>query len=191
MFRRTSYVFLGLWVAVIAVGVLYFLNVGEEDLVHFRKLHSHAQPISGEERGKQLKKGVLKELWVMKEGVPHHIRLESEAAELTVERKEMRSNVSEKMNNLVCIIQEKVSPEENWQLIEVMEADFATYFYRTDSFKADQVKLVRYKIPGVELPDTFEGIKPIMKGFARQVDFKIKADGLDFKASNITAELDP
>lgn len=190
MFKRTSYLFLGLWVAVIATGVFYFLNVGEEDLVHFRKLHSQAEHESGAERGKQLKRGVLKELWVMKEGHPLHVRLESEAAELNVERKEMRSSVSEKMNNLVCVIQEKVSPEENWQLVEVMEADFATYFYRTDSFKADQVKLFRYKLPGIEIPDTFDGLTPIMKGFAREVEFKIKEDGLDFKASNITAELE-
>ncbi|MFN4174774.1 MAG: hypothetical protein ACK4HV_06700 [Parachlamydiaceae bacterium] len=191
MFKRTSYAFIGLWALVIAIGAYYFLNVGEDDLVHFRNLHNHAKPNSGEERGKQQKNGVIKELWVMKEGIPHHIRLESDAAELTVERKEMRSNISEKMNNLVCAVQEKVSPEENWQMIEVIEADYAIYFYRTDSFKADQVTIKRYKIPGIELPNTFDGINPVMKGFARQVEFKILADGLDLKASNITAELDP
>lgn len=189
MFRRAALTSLAIWVIVIALGTYYFLDVDHKDVEHYERLLEIGEKGPQDQRGKQAKSGVLKEVWIEKEGIPLHIRLESDEALITIERKQNKSQVSEEMSNLVCYMQEAIYPEENTQLVQIIHAEKATYYYRSDSFVADEVEISRYKISGVDLPDTIDA-KPLMKAKAKEVEFRLKADGMEIKASKIKAEMD-
>lgn len=190
MFRLSSWIFIILWVVVMVLGALYFLNIDEKDVDDYHALSTQRTLSGNDEKGRQVKKGILKELWVIKEGNPLHIRLKSDDALLTVERKHGKSEVVEEMKNLVCLMQEEVSSLENTQVVQKIVAAKAIYLYRSDSFLADNVLMTRYKIPGTTLPEDIVDQKPLFKGIASKVRFHIKTDGMEFQASNIQAEMD-
>lgn len=73
------------------------------------------------------------------------------------------------------------------QIIRYMEADAADYYYKTDKFVAEQVKLSRHIVPGHELITSVEGYKQIMKGVAQSIEFSLAGKDLNFKAIQLKA----
>ncbi len=72
------------------------------------------------------------------------------------------------------------------QIMRYMEADTASYFYRTDRFVADNVQITRYLIPGHLLATSFDKAKVLMKGVASTVEFSLDGQ-VNFKASKLKA----
>ncbi len=191
MFRITTLIFIALWLLIMVGGAFYFFHIDENDVNNYKALHQQGTIEQNGEKGRQVKKGILKELWVMKEGKPLHIRLKSDDALLTVEKKESKSEVVEEMSNLVCLMQEELFPDENRQIVQKIEAAKAIYLYRTDSFLADNVLMTRYKIPGNTLPEDIANEKPIFKATASKVRFQIKQEGgVQLQATSLQAEMD-
>lgn len=75
------------------------------------------------------------------------------------------------------------------QLIRVMEADHASYYYKTDQFVADKVKIARYAISGHDLPKTLKKEKILMKGNAAKVQFFLNGKDLNFQATQLKASI--
>lgn len=75
------------------------------------------------------------------------------------------------------------------QVVRHMVADAATYYYQTDHFSAEQVHISRYIAPGHTLMETTQGLKPVMTGIARSVDFSLVGNDLKFTAYQLKATL--
>lgn len=73
------------------------------------------------------------------------------------------------------------------QRIRYMEADTATYHYKNDKLVANEVKINRYSLPGHALIESVEGLKPVMQGIAKQVEFSLMGKDLNFKAHHLKA----
>lgn len=73
------------------------------------------------------------------------------------------------------------------QQLRYMEADEATYYYKTDRFTASNVKISRFTAPEHRMPLLVKGLKPTMNGVAKSVEFTLSGGELNFKASNLRA----
>ena len=52
------------------------------------------------------------------------------------------------------------------QIIRYMEADAASYYYKTDQLVAEQVTISCFAVPGHELVESLDNITPLMSGIA-------------------------
>lgn len=73
------------------------------------------------------------------------------------------------------------------QRIRYLEAEAATYYYKSEQLVAEQVKIFRYTMPGHKIPTSFLNKKLEMKGVARSVQFSLSGGELNFKARNFKA----
>lgn len=73
------------------------------------------------------------------------------------------------------------------QHMRFLEAESATYYYKSDRFVANQVKVTRFTVPGHQLIQNIEGLKPTMKGLAKSVEFSLADKELNFKAYQLKA----
>lgn len=73
------------------------------------------------------------------------------------------------------------------QHVRYMEADNATYYYKSDRCVADKVKLSRFTAPGHDLLHSVEGFKPSMTGIARKAEFSMAGKDLNFTAYQMKA----
>lgn len=73
------------------------------------------------------------------------------------------------------------------QRLRYLEADDATYFYNSDKFVADKVKIYRYDIPSHDIPKVIRDIKPVMSGTAESVVFSFSDRNVNFTAIKLKA----
>lgn len=74
------------------------------------------------------------------------------------------------------------------QVIRYLEADTACYHYDSDLFKADNVSVSRYVVPGHDLVESIKGMKLVMAGKARAVEFSLAGKDLNFNAHQMKAK---
>lgn len=73
------------------------------------------------------------------------------------------------------------------QILRYLEADSATYAFKSDDVVATQVKIARYKLPGHAMTFALQGIKPHFKGTAAQAEFSMAGGEPRFKAHKLKA----
>jgi hypothetical protein len=73
------------------------------------------------------------------------------------------------------------------QHVRYLEADNATYFYKSDRCLADKVKVSRYIAPGHDLLQSIDGLQPSMTGVAKKVEFSMAGKDLNFTAYQMKA----
>lgn len=84
-------------------------------------------------------------------------------------------------------IDETMVQAEPWQKLRFMQADVAYYSYSSEILDAEQVRILRYQLPGHELPDSIEGLIPMLDGVADAVSFSLGGKELNFKATKFKA----
>lgn len=75
------------------------------------------------------------------------------------------------------------------QFVRLMQAETASYFYKSDLFFAEQVSLSRYSVAGHQLPVSLKNEQPLMKGRAAKVQFSLNGKDPNFQASQFKASL--
>jgi hypothetical protein len=73
------------------------------------------------------------------------------------------------------------------QQIRYIEAEEALYYYNSDTFLAEKVRLSRYIVPGHQLIESVKIYDPLMRGVAQKVEFSLKGKDLNFKARHFKA----
>lgn len=79
---------------------------------------------------------------------------------------------------------EKLTP---MQRVRYMEADFATYYYKSEKLVAEGVKIYNYILPSHEVPTSFQGVKPVMTGTAQSIEFTLENRSVAFTANGLKA----
>ena len=87
-------------------------------------------------------------------------------------------------NNSSVWIDLSDSNPQPMQRIRYLEAEEATYSYKTSRLLADRVKIYRYILPGHVLPNSLSGEIPQLKGYAKAVEFS-----MDDKQMRLTGDV--
>ena len=142
--------------------------------------------------GEQSRKQVRKDIWISQSAKERlHNRIESDSSLLILQPKGDSVEVIEKLQGVRCWIQEKIYTTSGApiQQIRFFLADEGIYKYRHQNFKASDVALSMYKIPGTTLPWNLTSYNPFLKGVAEEVTFSIQKGIPLFQATNFKASL--
>lgn len=188
-------VFIGLLI----VSSFVLFSSSEEDVKEYEKLMQNSDPNKANKESpvytaKQQRQGSNKEILYSKGDSRLKLRICSRHAELVLDHREEKTEIIENMHGVVCSMQEELyyalpNSKEPMQVIRYLEADEAIYRYKTDTFTAERVRISRYVVPGHELVENFEGVKPLMSGIAKKIEFSLSGEDLNFTAHGLKATL--
>lgn len=75
------------------------------------------------------------------------------------------------------------------QIIRLVEADTAFYYYKNNQFLAENVKITHYIAPGHNIEQAAKSEKLLMSGIATWVEFSLTGNDINFKACQLKAKL--
>lgn len=75
------------------------------------------------------------------------------------------------------------------QIVRFIQADAASYSYKTDRLTAQDVAISRFSIPGHALTDSLDNITPLMTGVAESMECTLDGNDPQFKAHHFKAVL--
>lgn len=137
--------------------------------------------------------GVKKEIWTVKNGQRMLFRLTSKHSVLTINRTLNKFEISEKLKDLTCCMQEEISlvNDKKMQEIRTLSAETGTYLLPSHQFITDAVHLKFFRLLGDTLPLYPITITPYLSGQAFRVAFGANNETLQFTAGYLKADLDP
>ena len=165
------------------LGHLYGQRAGKK-VTH--STHIHKSSLSG----KQIREHVRKDIWIAQgPSTRLHNRIESEASTLLFDPEGEVLQIMETLHGVRCWIQERVQETEQGsaQQIRFFVAEDDVYDYRCQEFKASNVLLSLYRLPGTSFIDSLEPYTPFLHGNAEEVSFSVEDGSPRFKASHFTA----
>ena len=121
----------------------------------------------------QMRKGVRKEIWTPKNGARILVRLKSEDSQLTIQQKNNKLDLVEKLHNLECCME-----DENKKEMRTLRSAEGTYLFPSHEFHACAVDM-----------EFFKEQSPYLKGRATDVVFGAKDQELHFVAEHLEANL--
>lgn len=113
----------------------------------------------------QQREGLRRDLWVPGEDGRLQTIHYADRAELTAQPTDR--SVVEILTGVRCLVQESIDGKMGQQGVCSLEADSAVYDYHTGNLQAQPVRMARFRLPGRYLPDTVEGMVPLMQGEAQ------------------------
>lgn len=183
--------------AVLAIfGFLHFMTASSADEEAYQQLmalsSNSATPQQTSYTTQQQRIGVDKDLYFTKGTDRLHSHLTSDSSELHLDYHHGRAEVVEHFKKMHCVMQEELihgTPPK--QMIRSVDAENATYHYKTNRMIAQNVKISRAILPGHELVNDIGNASPLMNGVAKSVSFsldgndiKLDADGIDASFSD-------
>ncbi len=141
----------------------------------------------------QTRRGVVKDLWYSQEDdIRVHHRISSESSILTMVAKKNKVDLFENLENIHCLMQEKVyysALHEPMQQVRFFSANDGTYHYSTQQFLAQRVKLSLHRLSGHSLPEEVDPMQSFLQGIAEDVSFSINNKIPEFHAEHFRANL--
>lgn len=175
-----------------------FRSPTRRDYRHYQKLMSYSDAAKQVPQNHSLAK--QKRLSVQKQFIfnqdEHRLqwRIGSAASEISLEQKGKSVEFVERLENMSCMMQEKkmmslldssIHPRF-YQLVRCIEAKEALYSYKHKQLEAEQVTLVRYRLPGHHWVESLESYPPFMRGEAQAIQLIFSPRPL-FKAQGFQA----
>lgn len=74
------------------------------------------------------------------------------------------------------------------QKVRYLESEKAVYYYKNNSFIANEVLMQKLIAKGHAPIETLDGLEPIMKGFAQTIEFSLGGNDLNFRAYHLKAK---
>ncbi len=207
MFRKSLIIAITALI-VLALLLVYLVSYARDsDLAFYQEVQTKARPQAmlkaREKPGEQFRGHVDKDLWIAEKEDRLHFHLASQTSTLEFNLVGGSEEITEHMENVTGIIQDKlfyITPDgeevvtnephpdfEAWQEVRYLEAEKASYHYKTGRFVAREATLTRYRVKGHAMIDTVEGLDPIISGKARSAEFTMAKGGVDFKANHLKA----
>lgn len=167
----------------------------------------------------QERKRIFKEIWFTQGGQNLQLHLYGDNAELVIDRAGSATEITEHLHHVLCYMQEELyyiledgtevkRTDDGWktkdsakaidvdiseatpmQIVRVLEADHAVYYYQRDHLLAEQALVSRHIIPGHTLNKALAKGKILMSGKAQFVEFSLTKGDINFKAYQFKARL--
>ena len=142
---------------------------------------------------KQMRSGVVKELWITEGDKRLHYRIESPRSVLTALPKGNTFELTEQMQGIKCFFQEKIEHAEETgelsQQLRFIESREGTYTYADHRFNAEQVFLALFRLPGDRLETNLDLSTAFLKGVAKEVTLSLSHHGPSFHAKKFKAHI--
>ena len=193
MFKKAIFSYTFVLVGVIAAWLFMTLHVSQKDIQKFQALKQKGQAIAAASHAsttKQNRAGVRKDLWITQEGSRRlHNRIESASSVLTLTPVDDHLDIIEHLHQIQCSLQDKIIEQDGkvTQQVRYFDADSGMYQYSINSFTAQTVALSLYRLPGSDLPKTFDKKTPYLKGVAKDVSFAVAGKASQFQAKHFKA----
>jgi len=210
IFRLSTCLTLALLLAITILLIWKLGLISEDDrevyseLVSLSNLKSERNEKKEPYKASQDRRNVVKEFFIQEGSERHLLRIESSKSSLSYAEQEAKKELVEHMEDLVCLMQEELYfllPDGSkvhkgevkeelgvpMQIIRRLEAASADYFYQTEDFTAQNVKLERFIVPGQSLEDPRERGELILSGEAQNVSLSLAGNGLKFHADHLKA----
>jgi hypothetical protein len=193
---RGTVIFFSLLVLCIGLAMAFCLGVlRPESIHHYKRLMtlSNKESVNSPKQdytAKQSRVNVQKNVSFVDHGRVLEMRLQAGKSDLMFDHQAEKTQIVEKMENVVCLMQEELYelPDHTpMQTIRSIHAKTASYYYKDDHFVADQVNYARYTFPGLTLPKNVDSGKPLMRGVAKAVEFSLDGKEMNFKAHELKA----
>lgn len=129
---------------------------------------------------------VTKHIFYENEGQALQLKLNSKETDLAVEHRGEINEIIEKMKGVTGIFQEKLlydQPEgKQVQLLHLLEAETANYFYRSKRLISENVIFKSYKAPGHQLVESVNSLPFTLSGKANILDIHFEGDKIELTA---------
>jgi hypothetical protein len=182
MFARITFCALILWVGC-AAG-LWWLRFPEAE-----KTSIPSKRVLESQPGRQVRRGVQKDIWTISGDQRLHFRLRSQDSVLAIEQHKGKLEAVETLGVLECCLQEAVDQKTNTQQVRYLTAPKGTYSFPAHKFVADEVLLSFYQLPGLCLPLGKPAIEPFVSGVAEEVVFSEVNHAPQLNASHLKANV--
>lgn len=195
LFQKTIFCSLAIIASAIAFSFFLHVRMRSSDVSRYRKLVQESRELRSRralERhpAHQIRERVQKDIWAVDGTQRLHFRLNSGYSELFLKQKKDKVEAIEELQQIHCLIQEKIDPIAQVQQVRTLTASEGTYYYPSHRFIASSVHLAFYRILGTEFPLTIHE-KPFLTGVAQEVSFDAASKIPTFTAHRISAQLDP
>lgn len=175
----------------------------EEDIASYQKLVRGDQEYNQMHISRQQRMGLKKDIFFREKDQSLQLHIESQKADLILERQEGKLEVVEQLNDVICLLQEEllfVLPDGREthfssdgkgipvQKLVRLEANEASYFYKNEMFVAENVKVMRYLAAGHSLEEASAKMELLSDGLAKKVEFSLSGSGLKFNAEQFKAK---
>lgn len=140
----------------------------------------------------QLRKGIQKDIWRLNENTRLHYQIQAATSTLSLTPSGNTFFMQETMDNILCLIQEKLYENRNhhpMQQLKSFHADHGLYDFNSHYFVAETVFLDFYSLPGHGLPKTLDPDTAFLKGLAKAVSFTLSERGPCFQAEKFKAQM--
>jgi hypothetical protein len=196
MFRRLTLLSTFVFCIFAAIWVFRVCIVRPDDILRYKAFVKEQEVATTSKKNAvaadQKRLGVRKDIWFTQEDKSRlHYRIESQSSTLTLIPVENKLEIIENLDKIKCGMQEKlfVTGTTPTQQLRFLEADQGIYRYSTQQFIAESVTLSLYRLPGHQLPSTFDNKTPFLKGISQNVSFAISGKSPQFQAQHFQAFL--
>lgn len=196
MFRKTKLISLAVLCLVVGFWIFQFCAVRASDYRTYKsflekhELASSSSSVSSSTHQKRY--GVRKDIWFAGEDNARlHYRIESDSSILTLLPGKKKLDIIENLEKMRCWMQDKLlyADSNPIQQMRYFEADHGSYQYTTAQFVAQSVALSLYRLPGHELPLSYDNKSAFLRGIAEDVSFSVSGKTPQFQAQNFKAIL--
>jgi hypothetical protein len=204
-----------IWIGGMGATLYLFIKTSNEDEQDYQVLMQQTDQDKGflpSYQAHQQRLNVSKHLFLVENHQRLHFWLQSKHSELVFDQQDHKMEILEHFKGLKCLMQEKfLSLLPNGEEVKVeksengdskffgspvlhyymrhLEAESGTYHYKTKELVGKNVKLFRYLVPGINLIYFAPGLKPLMSGRAKQVNFFLSNENRTFKAQEFEGTL--
>lgn len=121
------------------------------------------------------------------------MRLWSKQGELVFQQQHGEQELVENMEDVHCIIQERLFEKEGrpFQEIRVITANKAVYSYEQEQLTAKDVYIQHFVIPGHALVENLDGYTPTMRGKAAIAEFFLGGEQIRVQLQQFKARIEP
>ena len=187
-----------LFLLIIAIGsiVYYCFYIIPKDVKDYEKyLEKNLKNNSQKQEAlqtQQLRRDVQKDIWHLSENTRLHYQIQATTSILSFTPSAGNLFMQETMDNIVCLIQEKLYEDRAhhpMQQLKSFHADHGLYDFNNHHFVAETVFLDFYTLPGHDLPKILSPDSAFLKGLAKAVSFTLSDHGPTFHAEKFKAQM--
>lgn len=195
MFKKQMSLLLIPLLPITAFWIYQVAFVRSSDVDHYRNMIRQREIASSDVRSptNQHRKQVRKDIWFAQSDCTRlHYQIASEGSLLSLTPVKNKFDVIESLQGVKCWMQEKLSTdalgEEPIQQTRLIEAETGVYRYSDQEFKADNVLLSLFKLPGHDLPlEPIEKEDAFLRGIAENISFVFSGKTPQFQAEHFEA----
>lgn len=182
-------VFCFLCIGMIAFGA-FLGNYGRRDLKKFERLVDQRGDEERQAASHQERKKLQKDIFFVDKGKRLQIHIESDSANLLCQSRGEELAVVEKMHQMRCWVQEKLSEvgEEPQQVIFFIEAEHALYSYSDHTLIAEEASICRYRCASHLLKPSDGSSVLLTSGRAKKVVLTVEP-AFEFSAEELSTHL--